>query len=643
MNLVIATTPATVFAISRALNCTDRTAEGNYTNDTRSIIIAHVPEDMVAPNTLKDYAGGSDFIKQLPFIPSEYLYRVADKKKATELFSLMRLADEVIFASAGGCVEQARFDRLCQSAQVGKKRSRIWLTSLTNKEINRAYRYRKSRRGLYLFGRAGDSQVACDNLFNINVEGFMGLVYGKGSFPLRRQDTAILWTLCESVDSRKNFKPGPTRYPLGITVDCMGHAVKLSLPMLCDDQDTIVNQAAKLKKHLGETFTASVLDCTLVEPSDTRDLFTLDSLQVEALRELGYLPAKTNELAISLFEKGLISSPLTSQRGLPMRLKDQLAKRYHGAKNFPYEDNSVCAECHGIITTGRNPMFLTPDEEWMYGFISKRVERVLTQKWTERELSLLVEVDSVPFYGSAIVPDDFYLAPDTEIEVKMIGVGHSSFTQKHPGNVVAADFLEDIYEYFEMDAYLHEHPYSEYADQGLALQRLIDNGFIDILFGEIFPTEKARLLMALTKNTDFGDMGTIMSQISELENCIQNGGTSKAVRKYEDWLEGQMITLITDTTIKNAKPMTHKCLKCGQETLIETPLAVGCSHCNFALPKHFRGYALAEKDINQLLTHRYTSPIYGFKGRKGRKYCDALILDSRFRLTSAPAEAKILS
>lgn len=641
MNLVIAHTPTTAFAVSRALNCTDRTPDGHFTNDTMSIIIAHVPQDLVTPNTLKDYAGGSDFIKQLPFIPSEYLYHITDKKKAEAIFTLMRIADEVIFASAGGCVEQGMFDRLCQAAEVGKKRSRMFLTSLTNKEINRAYRYRKSGRGLYLFGRAGDAQIACDNLFNINFGGFMGLVYGKGSFPLHRQDTSILWTLCETVDSRKAFKPGPTYYPLSVTVECMGYPVKLHLPGLCEDETFIIKQASRLKQLLSETFTGSVLDVWNVVPGECEDLFTHESLQVEALRRLGYLPAQTNKLAMSLYEKGLISSPLTSMAGLPKRLKDQLAKRYPGAKNFPYEENSSCNYCHGIITTGRNPIFLTPDEEWMFGLISQRMEKVMTQKWEERELSIYVEIDGKTFYGSTIVSDDFYIAPDSEVQVKLIGVGHSSYTSKHPGNVVAADFLTDIYDYLDLGTIEEDYPFSDFADQGLALQRLIDNGFVKILFGEIFPTEKARLLMILTENTDFGDIGTISSYTALLNECIWSGCSASIVHKYEDWLEEQMITLITDTTNKNAKPLIHKCPKCGQETLTEYPLAISCSHCNFAMPKHFRGYAFTKKDINQLLTHRYTSPIYGFKGRKGRKYCDALVLDQKFRLTNAPAEAKI--
>lgn len=642
MNLVIANTNATAFAVSRALNCTDRTEDGYYTNDTMSIIVAHVAPDMVAPNTLQDYTGGSDFTKELPFVPTKHLYHVKDKKAAERIFALMRQADEVVFASNGGCIEQGMFDMLCQSAKVGRKRSRMWLTSLTNKAINHAYRYRTGGRGLYRLARAGNAMMACDNLFEINFGGTLAQAYGKGAFPLRRPDTSILWTLCELVDSRKKFRQGDKQYTFGMTVEYAGLHVKLCPANIWDDESVVLNRVSQLRNLMGGTLSAYVIDCSDVESQELVELFTHSTLQTEAMRQLGFMPAKTNALANALYEKGLISSPLTSVAELPKRMKDSLTKRYPGAKHFPYEDNSVCRHSHGIITTGRNPIFLSSDEEWLYGFIAKRVEQVFSQKRTERELVLCVPVANLELYGSAIVPDDFYIPEGSEIEVKVTGVSHSSFSEKHLGNVVGADFLETIYEYFEMEAG-DDYPVCEYADMGLALQRLIDNGFVESILGELFPTEKARLLMALTRNTDFGCVGTVMSQIGDMEKTVWDGGTLAILHKYEDWLSNQIITLITDTAIFCAKPMAHRCPKCGQVTLTEYPMVISCSHCNFALPKQFRGYDFTAKDINQLLTHRYTSPIYGLKGRKGRKYCDALVLDARFRLTSAPAEASILS
>lgn len=86
MNLVIANTNATAFAVSRALNCTDRTEDGHYTNDTMSIIVAHVVPDIVAPNTLQDYTGGAISPRSFPSFQRS-TYTISRTKKRQSAFS----------------------------------------------------------------------------------------------------------------------------------------------------------------------------------------------------------------------------------------------------------------------------------------------------------------------------------------------------------------------------------------------------------------------------------------------------------------------------------------------------------------------------------------------------------------------------
>ena len=76
MNLVISNSAQIAFAVSRALNCSDRNENGDYTNDTGSIVITSVEPSLVEPAPFQYYAGGSDFIKTLPFIPKRYLYGI---------------------------------------------------------------------------------------------------------------------------------------------------------------------------------------------------------------------------------------------------------------------------------------------------------------------------------------------------------------------------------------------------------------------------------------------------------------------------------------------------------------------------------------------------------------------------------------
>lgn len=55
------------FSVSRTLNCTDRTSDGAFTNDTGSIVITAVDPELIAPLPLQSYTDGSDFVKTLPF------------------------------------------------------------------------------------------------------------------------------------------------------------------------------------------------------------------------------------------------------------------------------------------------------------------------------------------------------------------------------------------------------------------------------------------------------------------------------------------------------------------------------------------------------------------------------------------------
>ena len=133
MNLIIAHSAQIAFAISRALNCTDRTDCGAYTNDTGTIVITSVDPNLVGPAPYGFYANGSGFIKTLPFIPETYLcgiraenrdgkFKVSEEDMGVlrNLRSLMMDAAEVIFASNEGCMAQAMFTILCQNMKTGR-------------------------------------------------------------------------------------------------------------------------------------------------------------------------------------------------------------------------------------------------------------------------------------------------------------------------------------------------------------------------------------------------------------------------------------------------------------------------------------------------------------------------------------------
>lgn len=655
MNLVIANSAQIAFAVSRALNCTDRTPQGAYTNDTGSIVITSVDSGLIAPFPLQSYANGSDFIKTLPFIPKNYTYGVRqtmvdgkmkvmqeDKTAAEQLYTMISEAKEVIFASNGGSDAQALFSIVCQSAKAGQKISRMWLTTLSNRAISYAYRHRENGRNITRIARSGLVNLGMDFLFRTNVEQALAGMYGKNTFPVERMDIAALWLLCNSYDNIKIQKPAKKQYSVHVSGKWNGVDAQLS-PVETWENELVARIAyASLSSLTGTAVKAKIEE---VNPKvEWRvDLLDMNTLQKVALQELGFLPAKTMAIADSLFEKGLISSPRTSVSDLPKHLKSHIERRFPTTKGFNFLADEQIPYCHGILTTERTPLFLTEDEQRLYQMIAIHVEMAFDAHQYV-EVGISVNIDGVDFYGFAELPEG--VSPEIgEIELTLSGAGMASFRDCRPTELKAVGILENLIDLInngnDNPSLL---PLNGTRDCGGCLQRLIDNGFVKYLLGDIEPTEKARVLLAHTGHLELADIGTFISQTDEVDALAENRKPTKPVMTaYEEWLRPLIVSLVTNPKMFSNKVEKLKCPKCGNHELTVFPAIVTCQCCGMSIPRHFKGYDLTPKDIEQLVLYKYTSPIYGFVDRKGHKFSQSLVLDYKYGVTFADNSAKIYS
>lgn len=655
MNLVITHSAQIAFAVSRALNCTDRTENGDYTNDTGSIVITSVTPDFIRPASLHSYTSGEDFIKTLPFIPKGYLYDLPrreenGKYKVTpeakgildKLRILVSQANEVVFASNRGSETQALFGILCMATDAGRRTSRMWLTTLSNRAINYAYRNREAGRNLTRITRSGFVHHGMNFLFRTNVEQAFARMYGKQSFPMERMDIAALWLLCNHYDNIKVKHQKKTDYTLSVTGKWNGNDVQMSPSEVWSNEFQAKLVYADLKNTTGKTVTAEVVE---VNPKvEWRfDLFNMATLQVSALEELGFLPNRTMAAADLLFEKGLISSPRTSGTGLPSHLKRHIERRFPEAKCFRFLPTDVIPYCHGIITTERTPLFLSEDEQRVYELISTRTELAFdSAKCTE--VGITANINGIDFYGTTELPADAECVPGS-IEFEISGTSIYSFSNHRPETLEASEFLNGLNELVNVGGKVPTLlPMNDSRDCGACLQRLIDNGFVKYLLGDIEPTEKARVLMAHTAHLELADIGKFISQLDDVDELAENRKPTKpAMRAYEAWIQPLILSLLTDKTSFSSKTMDYTCPKCGNHGLTEFPDTVACECCGFSIPRHYRGHDLTEKDIEQLVLYKYTSPIYDFTDRKGRKFSESLVIDNRFGVTFAAKAAKIYS
>lgn len=655
MNLVIANSPEIAFAISRALNCTDHTECGAYTNDTGTIVKTSVDSGLVGPAPYRFYTNGSDFIKTLPFIPEKYLYGIRgndgdgnfkvndeDKVSIRTLRALVADAAEVIFASNEGCMAQAMFAILCSATRTGCRTSRMWLTTLSHRAISYAYRNREHGRHITRIARAGFVHHGMDLLFSANIEQAFAQMYGKQSFPMERMDIAALWLLCNSYDNIRVKRPKKIKHTVSVTGKWSGNDVQMSPTEVWDNEFHAKQVYAGLGNMSGKTITVEVVE---VNPKvEWRfDLLDMATLQEVALDELGFLPQRTMAAADGLFEKGLISSPRTSATGLPSHLKRHIERRFPEAKGYHFSPVEQIPYCHGIITTERAPLFLSEDEQRLYDLIICRMEMAFdSAKCTE--VGIAANINGIDFYGTTELPADAACVPGS-IEVKIIGTSISSFSDYQPEQLRACDFLHDLNSLVNIggDTPLLL-PVSGYRDCGATLQRLIDNGFVKYLLGDIEPTEKARVLMSHTAHLELSDIGTFIGQIDEVDALAENRKPTKPVMKaYEGWIHPLILSLLTNKKSFSNKVSSYTCPKCGNHGLTIFPTTVACECCGFSIPRHYRGHDLTEKDIEQLVFYKYTSPIYDFIDRKGRKFSESLVIDSRFGVTFAAKAAKIYS
>lgn len=655
MNLIIAHSSQIAFAISRALNCTDRTDWGAYTNDTGTIVITSVDPNLVGPAPYGFYANGGGFIKTLPFIPETYLcgiraenrdgkFKVSEEDMGVlrNLRSLMMDAAEVIFASNEGCMAQAMFAILCQNMKTGRRTSRMWLTTLSNRAISYAYRNREHGRNLTRIARAGLVHLGMDFLFGTNVEQAFAQMYGRQSFPMERMDIAALWLLCNSYDNISKKRPKKTGYTVSVTGKWNGSDVQMSPVEVWSKELQAKLVYADLRNMAGKTVSAEVIE---VNPKvEWRfDLLDMVSLQEAALDELGFLPQRTMAVADALFEKGLISSPRTSVSGLPVHMKRHIERRFPETKGYEFSPEEQIPYCHGILTTERTPLFLSEDEQRLYDLIKSRMEMAFdSTKCTE--VGITANIGGIEFYGTTELPADAECVPGS-IEFEISGASVYSFSDYQPEKLTACNFLHDLNGLVNAggDTPLLL-PVSGHRDCGATLQRLIDNGFVKYLLGDIEPTEKARVLMSHTAHLELSDIGKFIGQIDEVDALAENRRPTKPVIKaYEEWIHPLILSLLTNKNSFSNKVSSYTCPKCGNHGLTVFPATVACECCGFSIPRHYRGHDLTEKDIEQLVLYKYTSPIYDFIDRKGRKFSESLVIDSRFGVTFAAKAAKIYS
>lgn len=145
--------------------------------------------------------------------------------------------------------------------------------------------------------------------------------------------------------------------------------------------------------------------------------FDLGTLQKEAYKNFSYLPKRTQDIAQSLYEAGLISYPRTSSQKLPKSLNfrgiiEKLKKiddygdyceELLKTDLIPVEGKKDDPAHPAIHPTGELPKKLTDDQSKLYDLIVRRFFAVFAEPYVYQSISIEIDVNGHSFFASGRV------------------------------------------------------------------------------------------------------------------------------------------------------------------------------------------------------------------------------------------------
>lgn len=652
MKVIITETTAVASALARALNVNNRISAPGVFYDNNAAVIT-VEKGFITPYGMGVLPGKD----ALPIIPGRYTYGIRltpdgsgkceicteDRSYADYIGELIRGGREVIFASDGGADAQARFSNICRFFKVGVPTSRMWLTRLEKKALKRAFETRVRGRALHNLAQSGLVGMAMNEAFKYNVTEAYRALFPRMMAPICRQDMLILAAAKSYLDSdsevRASHKPVTT------------HSLMVSGRVLDTDVKFYPATVYDTREECEEAYSAFTLPPTAASTFITIDdevteapaLYILATLQADAWEKLSMPFTKTRDIAMRLYQSGLISSPLTYNAKLPESMRGYILKRFRWAKGYAFAANEEVPHTHGIIITGKKPFMLDEEEQKIYDLVAERFDAALSGMTMMTELVVGIEINGESFFGT--MPWYCCDKVPASVEVTLTGKSQFSNTTKASEAPSMADLLGVMATLMRTlsDRFNPGMPFSaDSHDVTDALDRLRQNGLILDVCGEPVITADGKLLLETFDHTYA--LETLIADQVETDRLYANRRRSRGgaalMADFGKRIYDKTEQLITDSRLFPATPDSHVCPICGRHSVIRYPRTLKCHVCGFTMPLQFMGHKFTDKEVHHLLTHRYTSTIR-FLNRRGHEFYDAVVIGKARGLEFAPVAAKI--
>jgi DNA topoisomerase-3 len=586
-------------------------------------------------------------LEALPFVPDRFGIKPVEEGRARKQLAVIRRlfrdADELICATDAGREGELIFRYIQEMVgSTGKPARRLWLSSLTETAIRDAFRRLRPLAEYDDLYAAARSRSEADWIVGLNATRY---------YTVSRRASGILWTvgrvqtpvlamIVRRDDGIRSFKPEPfwellTRYR-EVTFKFAGDRFARE-----EDARTL------LERVVSRPFTIRGVE-RKPERVAPPQLYDLTELQRDMNRRYGMSADATLKVAQTLYEDKLISYPRTDSRYLGNDMKGQVPGILEELRPLkpaeigrldlsalPFTGRIVndarVSDHHAIIPTGKRPGTLAPPSQKVYEAVVTRLIAAFYPTCVKEITTVNGTSDEVPFRArgvrvvdpgwTVLYPrkEDDRKEKDEEQELPEFRVGetgpHEPFVRRgettppksYTENTLlgAMETAGKLVDEEHLKEALKERGLGTPATRAAIIETLIDRGYIVRDKKTLAATDLGRYLIAIVQDRGLkspeltGEWEARLRQV-ERGTLERRRFMAEIVRYTED-----VIRSGTGTEVDPAR--LGDCPRCGRP-VIEGKRGYGCSGwrdgCPFVLWREYRGRALGEGQIRELLQRR---------------------------------------
>lgn len=668
----------------------DVAGEG-YNNTVITYGFGHLVELYNPDDYEKDWKNWN--LETLPIFPENYKFKVSnDKKKQYNIVkSKLDNADEIIVATDSDREGEAIARLIIRlSGNQNKPIKRLWINSLEKEEIKKGFQNLKDGKQFYTSFIEAESRQIADWLVGINLSRLYTLSMQKngmeGVFSIGRVQTPTLYLIYKRNKEIENFVSKPF-YELYALFSTENGTFKGKYK---DRFDTIEEIEEFINQHnlQAEQVQGSIEEVTKeTKLQYAPKLFSLSDLQSEANKKYNLSASDTLKIAQSLYEKKITSYPRSDSNfiGTPefnylkdnldnyLSLIDEKIDNKQLTENKRYVDSKKVQEHYAIIPTKTLPDLtkLSEKERKIYELILYRTLSIFETPYKYEQTTILTNLNNVIFKTTGKVEIDkgyrrLYsdqnkdennqkdeLLPDVSkdmlvqatVEVKKGDTQPPKYYTEGTLLTAMKNVGKTLEDEADKDILKETEGIGTEATRASIIEGLKQRGYITTQSKNILVTDKGITLCEVIQNDPISNA----EMTAKWENYLskirsEEGSQDTFLQSIKRFIEHTIQTV--PNSLKNSNIAQHAkeikadkiighCPNC-QNDILDKGKFYGCSNypeCHFSLPKKWSSKTLPKKSIQELLTNGITSPIKGFKSKKGNSFTAKLKLTDEYKLT----------